>query len=33
LVRGVLLHRCLRKDNPESPVFTGLYLPPGIVER
>jgi len=25
------LHRCLRKDNPESPVFTGLYLPPGIV--
>src|SRR3989475_13514 len=26
----VLLHRCLRKDNPESPVFTGFYPSPGI---
>ena len=30
-VRGVLWHRCLRQDNPENSVFTGLYLPPGIV--
>src|SRR5499427_10551339 len=29
-VRGVLWHRCLRKDNPESPVFTGFYTSPGI---
>jgi hypothetical protein len=27
-----LLHRCLRKDNPERPVFTGFYPSPGIVE-
>src|SRR5215467_15557329 len=29
-VRDVLLHRCLRKDNPESPVFPGFYTSPGI---
>ena len=29
-MRGVLLHRCLRKDNLESSVFTGFYTPPGI---
>src|SRR5262249_8103362 len=32
-VRGVLLHRCLRKDNPERPLFTGLYPSPGIVVK
>src|SRR5262249_11690876 len=31
-VRGVLLHRCLRKDNPERPLFTGFYPSPGMVE-
>src|SRR5215475_10625498 len=30
-VRGVLLHRCLRKGNAERPVFTGFYPSPGIV--
>src|SRR5262252_10634204 len=29
-VRGGLWHRCLRKDQLESPEFTGFYLPPGI---
>jgi hypothetical protein len=32
-VRGVLLHRCLRKGNPESPVFTGFDTPPGIAAQ
>src|SRR5215467_13355729 len=31
-VRGGLWHRCLRKDQLESPEFTGFYLPPGIAE-
>src|SRR5215813_10570903 len=32
-VRGGLWHRCLRKDQLESPEFTGFYLPPGIAVR